>query len=438
MSEFSAPVPAFRRCRPCVLGAGEGTRSRGEVRSLMMAKRLIAALGLVCILALGLTTPATAVAVKPTSSDGTAHGSGVVRVESAAETAIDAAATARVAQMSVHDKAASVVMGHIPSTDPAILRAYMEDTGIGGFILMGANVPSSEQLLRELTESLTVDPAFAPLLAIDQEGGDVSRLPWDDFPSALTLKYDSAEAAYDAFSGRGGLILRAGIGVNFGVVADETDDPDMFIYRRVLGTNAPSAASRVAAAVLGESPSTMSTLKHFPGHGAAPGDSHAGIPETNISLTQWRETDAVPFQAGIDADAPLLMFGHLRYTSIDSKPATLSAKWHDIARKELGFSGVAITDDLGMLEASGIADYADPVSNAVEALVAGNDMVLTLLNSNENTAPRIVAGIVAATEDGTLSMERLEEAAQRVAVLRLELSGDGRGLSPCEDCGPLE
>lgn len=404
----------------------------------MMTKRLITALGLVGLLAVGLTTPATAGAVEATPSDGLGEDTGVVRVNPASETAIDAAAIARVAQMSVRDKAASVVMGHIPSTDAATLRAYMENTGIGGFIVMGANVPSSEQSLRALTASLTVDPAFVPLVAIDQEGGDVSRLPWDDFPSALTLKYEPAEATYDAFSGRGGLVLRAGIGVNFGVVADETDDPEMFIYRRVLGTNASAAASRVAAAVSGESPSTLSTLKHFPGHGAAPGDSHAGIPETNMSLGQWRETDAVPFQAGIDAGAPLLMFGHLRYTEIDSEPATLSAKWHDIARNELGFTGVAITDDLGMLEASGIADYADPVSNAVEALVAGNDMMLTLLNSNENTAPRIVDGIVAATDDGTLSIERLEEAALRVAALRLELSADGRGLSPCEDCNPLD
>ncbi|MEJ1155588.1 glycoside hydrolase family 3 N-terminal domain-containing protein [Microbacterium marmarense] len=384
--------------------------------------------------------PATAFAgpTSGTDTEGDAAAAGIVRVEPATANMIAEAATARVAAMTVEEKAASVVMGHLPSTDAATLSAYMNDTDIGGFIMMGANVPSSEQSLRALTASLTVDPAFAPLLAIDQEGGDVSRLPWDDFPSALTLKNDPVEAAYDAFSGRGGLVLRAGIGINFGVVADETDDPDMFIYRRVLGTTASSAASRVAAAVSGESATTMSTLKHFPGHGAAPGDSHAGIPETKMSLTQWRDTDAVPFQAGIDAGAPLLMFGHLRYSEIDSKPATLSAKWHDIAREELGFAGVAITDDLGMLEASGIADYADPVSNAVEALIAGNDMVLTLLNSDESTAPRIVSGIVAATEDGTLSMERLEEASQRVAALRLEISGDGRGLFPCEDCNPLD
>ena len=111
-----------------------------------------------------------------------------MRVVAAAAAAAGDAASALVSGMSLRDKAASVVMGHIPTTDAGALASYMAGTGIGGFILMGANVPATEGELRALTAALTPDAALPPLIAIDQEGGDVSRLPWDDFPSALTLK----------------------------------------------------------------------------------------------------------------------------------------------------------------------------------------------------------------------------------------------------------
>lgn len=361
--------------------------------------------------------PAPEIVVQPAEADGLA-----------------VAAREAVSAMSVQEQAASIVMGHIPTTDAATLRSYMEATGIGGFILMGANIPGDEASLRALTAALTIDPARPPLIAIDQEGGDVSRLPWDGFPSARTLKDAPPEASEDAFAGRAALVRRAGIGVNFGVVADETSDPSSFIYRRALGTTPASAAERVAAAVRGEGLTAASTLKHFPGHGAAPGDSHSSIPATAMSLDEWRSADAMPFAAGIEAGAPLLMFGHLAYTAVDAAPASLSVEWHRIARDDLGFDGVAITDDLGMLQGSRLPQYADPVANAVASVAAGNDMVLTVVGSTPETAPRTADGIAAAVAAGSLPPERLQEAAERVMALRLALAAEGRGLVPCPTC----
>ncbi|MFB7891174.1 glycoside hydrolase family 3 N-terminal domain-containing protein [Microbacterium sp. NPDC056044] len=339
-----------------------------------------------------------------------------------------------VSAMSLRERAASVVMGHVPTTDAETLRSYMESTAIGGFLLMGANIPGDEATLQELTAALTVDPAEPPLIAIDQEGGDVSRLPWDGLPSPLELQQADAAAVEAAYAGRAALVRQAGIPVNFGIVADVTADPNSFIHRRILGTTPDTAAAHVAAAVDGESGSVFSTLKHFPGHGAAPGDSHSSIPSTAMPLDQWRSTDARPFQAGIDAGAELLMFGHLAYTAVDPTPASLSPEWHRIARDELGFEGVTITDDLGMLESSGLPEYADPVANAVDALAAGNDMVLTVVSSTPDTAPRIVDGIVAAVESGAVPQERLDEAATRVMELRLALADAGAGELPCTTC----
>jgi beta-N-acetylhexosaminidase len=310
----------------------------------------------------------------------------------------------------------------------------MADDALGGFILMGANVPGGEDELRALTTALTLDPARPPLISIDQEGGDVSRLPWDRFAGAVTLKNADPADTATAFAARSALLQRVGIGVNFGIVADVTSDPGMFIYRRALGTTPDASSARVAAAVDGGG--ALSTLKHFPGHGAAPGDSHASIPATTMSKQEWAAGAALPFAAGIERGAQLLMYGHLAYTSVDTAPASMSAEWHRIAREELGFTGVAITDDLGMLEESGDPRYRDPVANAVGALAAGNDMVLSVVNTAPQSASRIVDGIVAAVDSGVLPAARLDEAVARVMALRLQLAADGRGLVPCAICPP--
>lgn len=342
----------------------------------------------------------------------------------------------RVAEMSVAEQASTVVMGHVAGTDPAALHAYMA-SGLGGFILMGANIPATEAELQALTAALTVDPALPPLIAVDQEGGFVSRLHGDGFPASTSLKGLPVAETSAAFSARGALVARAGITVNFGTVADYASDPASFIHGRALGIDPASAAERVAAATTAQEQFVASTLKHFPGHGAAPGDSHRAIPSSTMGREEWRATEAVPFEAGIDAGASLLMYGHLAYTEIDPLPASLSPVWHDIAREELGFTGVAVTDDLGMLLSSGDPAYADPVANGVAAIAAGNDLVLMIAGSDAQTAGAMAAGIGAAVDAGVLPAERLEESATRVVALRMQMAAATARWATCDDCEPV-
>lgn len=338
--------------------------------------------------------------------------------------------------MSVAEQAMSVLMGHIPSTDPAALGPYMSQ-GLGGFILMGANIPASAAELTAVTGSLTVDPELPPLVAIDQEGGIVSRLPADGFAASTSLKDLPVAATSAAFAARGSLVDSAGIGVNFGTVADVPADSSSFIFGRALGTDPSTSAERVGAATAAQEQFVASTLKHFPGHGAAPGDSHHAIPTTTESLEAWRQTDAVPFVSGIDAGASLLMFGHLAYTAVDPAPASLSPRWHEIARDDLGFDGVIVTDDLGMLQSSGVPEYADPVANGVAALAAGSDLLLFIAGSTPETAGQVAAGITAAVETGSLPAERLADAATRVMTLRLQSSAATAEWAPCAECEPV-
>lgn len=324
-------------------------------------------------------------------------------------------------QATTRELAGSVIMTSIPTADPTQLQALMKNGAFGGFLLMGANVPGTPEELSAVVTALAEDSALPPLVAIDEEGGLVTRLPWDTLPGADTLRSEPVTATTEAFAGRAALLAQSGVTVNFGIVADVTADPLSFIYDRTLGNTASEAAPRVAAAVAAERGPVASTLKHFPGHGAAPGDSHHGIPTTDMSLQKWQSDAAPPFTAGIDAGAEMLMFGHLSYTAITPTPASLAPEWYKLARTELGFTGVAVTDDLGMLLSSGEPAYADPVANSVAALNAGADLALTVIGVDEAVALSLVDGVTAAAESGALPKDRLKEAAVRVNELRRQL-----------------
>src|SRR5689334_1807067 len=122
-----------------------------------MRRRGMVVAGLV-IGALAVSAPAAASTSTPEPTPAT--GAGTVRVVAAEPTDTTAAAQGLVANMSLRQKAAAVVMGTIPTTDTATLEDYMKRTGIGGFILMGANVPATESQLRAVTSALTLDPAL--------------------------------------------------------------------------------------------------------------------------------------------------------------------------------------------------------------------------------------------------------------------------------------
>ena len=321
---------------------------------------------------------------------------------------------ARLADMSTLERAASVLMVRVPSPDPATARAAVDGSGVGGVILMGGDTRYSVDASAALTAALAVDAGLPPLTAVDQEGGIVARLP-DAGPSARELAALPPEATRAAFADRARLVASAGIAINFGIVADVTGDRTSFLAPRVFGADAASVSERVAAAVAGEHGTVLSTLKHFPGHGGAPGDSHAVIPATAMSLDEWRATQAPPFAAGVDAGAELVMMGHLRYTAVDDAPASLSGAWYGILRDELGFDGVAVTDDLSMLQASGDPRYADPAANGVAALAAGADLLLFV--GPVDTGAH-AARIADAVDAGMLPAERLADAARRVLELR--------------------
>ena len=328
-------------------------------------------------------------------------------------------ASDRLSVMTLDEKIASMIMLHVASPDPAEIAAVAAGYGLGGVILMGDNIPDPASGLAGWR--ITGETGLPILVATDQEGGIVRRITPDDGPSAAELRYEDPAAARAAFAARGALLAAARVSVNFGIVADVTGDPESFIFERSMGSTPGDAAARVAEAVAGERGEVLSTLKHFPGHGVAPGDSHSSIPSTGMSLADWRAGHEEPFAAGIDAGAEFVMFGHLQFDAVDAEPATLSLSWHELLRDELGFDGIAITDDMNMLENSGRPEYADPVQNAVLAVAAGNTMLLYVQGVD---VASIVAGIHAAVDAGTIDEAMIDDAARRLLVVRRTLSGE--------------
>ncbi|MFC9558234.1 glycoside hydrolase family 3 N-terminal domain-containing protein [Agromyces sp. NPDC056965] len=332
----------------------------------------------------------------------------------------------RMSQLTIEQKAAALLMVHAPGTDPAPLRAYV-DAGVSGIILMGDNVPAGPAELGALTAAVQADPEAPVLIGIDQEGGEVQRLPWDGAPGAETLRAEAPAAAEAAFAARATTLAESGVNVNFGIVADVTADPDSFIFGRVLGTDPAGSAERVAGSVAGEQGLVASTLKHFPGHGAAPGDSHSTVPSAPLTIDEWRAGPGLPFASGIDAGAELVMTGHLSYPAVDAAPASLSAEWHRVLRDELGFDGVVVTDDMLMLQHNGLPEFADAGENAVRAVAAGAELLLYVLPADPASmgisVDGLVGSLVGAVQSGRITEEQLDDAAARVLTLRRSLTG---------------
>ena len=122
------------------------------------------------------------------------------------------------------------------------------------------------------------------------------------------------------------------------------------------------------------------------------------------------------------------MTGHLAYPAIDAAPASLSPEWHRILREELGFDGVVVTDDMLMLQANGLPEYADPGENAVRAIAAGSDLLLYVLPADPSefgiSVSGLVDSIVAAVHSGRLDEARLDDAVERVLELRRSLADE--------------
>lgn len=327
--------------------------------------------------------------------------------------------------MPLRQKIASMLILHKSGTNSVTLVDYLNTYKPGGLIFMSDNIPTSDDETKKMTEILQSNTPLPYLFAIDQEGGVVSRIDSDALPGAFNLRNQNPSITQSTFNDRSRMLKNLGFNLNFGIVADVTNNSNSFIYPRVFGGDATSVAARVSAAVEGSKGLTLSTLKHFPGHGETADDSHSSVPITNASYQKWQQNDELPFAEGIKSGANFVMFGHLIYSEYDNTPASLSAKWHKLLVNQEKLKGISITDDMIMLQESGDPKYADPVVNAVSAIKAGNNMLLYVLDHGGKSGidPNVIIdGIETAVNNGTLDRKLININASKVFHLRHDLN----------------
>ncbi|MBT5730633.1 MAG: glycoside hydrolase family 3 protein [Microbacteriaceae bacterium] len=325
-------------------------------------------------------------------------------------------------QMDLRTKLAGLMVVTVGGMNPQVLRDFYERIPVAGFLLQRDNLVGDSFTIRDLISQVQGGSDFPLIMAVDQEGNPVARISGDEFPGARLLGAGSLEDTAAAFLARQQLVDRAGANVNFGIVADVSGGPGAYIHSRSFATDATVVASHVAVATIAQVPEVAQTLKHFPGHGMVFADSHRTIPTADLTYDQWRTTHALPFIAGIDAGVELVMTGHIRVPAVSKDPASVSDDWISILREDLGFEGVIITDDLRMLLSSGEAAFQDPALNAVAALAAGNDVVLTAVDPGVDpdyeTYDEILLALENAVAKGVISEEQVDLSLARVLRLR--------------------
>jgi beta-N-acetylhexosaminidase len=293
--------------------------------------------------------------------------------------------------------------------------------GLAGFTLFGYNIVSQQQLAALTAQLHAARPGV--LLAIDEEGGDVTRLAHHEgspYPGNAALgAVDDIDLTRQIYAAIGAELNQLGLNLNLAPTVDvNTADDNPIIGTRSFGPSPSRVAAHAAAAVAGlQDLRVAACAKHFPGHGATVVDSHFELPTVDVPLDVLRERDLPPFAAVVKADAKAIMTAHIRVPAVtDGAPATFSrAALTELLRGELGFTGVVVTDALEML---GAAAYAGGVpASAVLALAAGADLLCIGAEVDEPLVEAVAAEIVAALGDGRLPVSRVEEAAERVASL---------------------
>lgn len=317
--------------------------------------------------------------------------------------------------MSLVERVARLFMFPVRGTAlSAADAAWLERLRPGGVILVAHNFGSPEETRALVRAIHATNPALPPLVALDQEGGIVSRIADDPAPDAPTLGGIETAEISELARRRAEVLAGYGFDVNFAPVADVAFPPASFMEGRAFGSTPTGVAEDVVAYLQGvEGTGVLHCVKHFPGHGRVTIDSHEALPMLSVEEDEWWQAEALPFQAAIDSGVPMVMLGHLVMSAWDSLPATLSPVAVRVLREGMGFGGVIVTDDLAMGALTGWGPY-DIVDLAIDA---GVDLLLYVALSDSPAA--LIEHMVERVRSGELPVGTVNARVERLLAMQL-------------------
>ena len=377
---------------------------------------------------------------EPTGVDGSGgEGAGDGQNPEDAAAAARAAADERIGAMTLEQKVAQLFI----VTPEALVEGVSQVTQagdmtregvtahpVGGIVYFAQNLLDPEQtttMLANVKQFYADAGNVAPFIAVDEEGGTVVRVADNEAFGAQDVGDASAlgsagdtEAAKRAAEQIADYLMPLGFNLDFAPVADVVDPlRSDTMGLRSFSSDAAVAADMVRAEVEGfRDKKMLCCAKHFPGIGAAAGDSHEGAITIEATNEELETVDLVPFRAALEAGVPMIMVGHVSLPNIvgDSTPAPLSsAVVQGMLRDSLGYTGIIVTDSLSM---GAITDYYTPAEAAVAALKAGCDIPLMPERLDE-----AYQGVLSAVQVGELTEERLDESLTRILTAKQEYFG---------------
>ena len=316
-----------------------------------------------------------------------------------------------------------------------IFRETLRTHHFGGAYLFSENYDCAEQTLKLVADfqKTTVEGGGIPLFIItDQEGGNVTRLrSRDGFPPTLTAEA-SARGGDDSVSRNARTIAtslsKAGINLNFAPCVDVNVNPQCPVIGK-LGrsfSSNPDKVTHFASIWIKEhnKQGIISCLKHFPGHGSASGDTHAGLVDVSKS---WKPSELQPYSSLIEQGlVDMVMVAHVINSQLgDDLPASLSPSVvKELLRNQMGFTGVVVTDDLAM--GAIVKQYG--FEEAIHlAILAGCDLLCLSNNGTRydpDMVPHAVEAILSMVENGLISAQDIHASAERIRALKKKINLD--------------
>ena len=321
-------------------------------------------------------------------------------------------------------------------------RQYLADHRFGGILLYAENCGDAEQVLRLVADMQAANQAgggLPMLMAVDQEGGTVSRLGFGTSGTGSMTITATGDPGNARAMGRvfGEEMALLGLNTDFAPVVDVNDNPN----NPVIGVRAFSDVADVVAEygcafMQGlQDTGTIVSLKHFPGHGNTDTDSHTGLPLVNRTHDELMANELVPFQAAIDAGAEMVMTAHIQYPQLEKQtytsitsgaqvyiPATMSrAILTDLLRGEMGFDGLIVSDALDM---KAIVDNYATDDMLKMTINAGCNMLIMPAARDRAAFERVddmLGRAVAMTEAGEIDQASIDDSVRRILAFKQKL-----------------